>query len=85
MTDETLSEKPKLQRKNFTGKKTNAKERIRNTDPYLASARVLQNHLIVLRQEVRVLVSLLQGVAQASSLPTEGLTTLAEEMDNDGQ
>jgi|PlaIllAssembly_1097288.scaffolds.fasta_scaffold1261988_2 hypothetical protein len=81
----TEEETTKPLRKNLTGKKTNNKERIRNTDPYLASARVLQNHLIVLRQEVRVLISLLQEVAKASSLPTEGLTALAEEMDSDGQ
>lgn len=80
MTDE---EKPL--RKTLSGKKTNAKERIRNTDPYLASARVLQNHLIVLRQEVRELVSLLRETAQAASLPTTGLDKLAEEIDSDGQ
>jgi hypothetical protein len=54
-----------------------------DSDPYLISARLLRESIVGLRKEVKELTSLLKQVAKTSHLPTDGLTKIAAELDND--
>lgn len=57
--------------------------RLQNSDPYLASARILRDNIVSLRKEIRELISLLKQASETAGLPVKGLDAVATDLDND--